>query len=204
MGIVKDAVCYAMIGGVQYPHRVEAVMSGEMQARYAYSLTGTKLHRKKGQIVFHPDYVPFSYRDTENAILGAFALRMIGKNGVSFESLQDLADANEKIPNLETIDGDPVTHRMFEIGAGCNLLRVTKVVSINDGLILPRERGIQMLEEHPQQPYAVYPGTIQTEDGVDIGGAQLNRYFFGIDPYEVAQKVHTQYVKYFGTAIRGV
>ncbi|MEI6481715.1 MAG: hypothetical protein WCO19_05455 [Candidatus Saccharibacteria bacterium] len=127
MNIIGDALRWVMIGGRKYPEDISKVISGEMQARYAI--------RKKGdspELFAHPDYLFATIAHTQNAIRGAFTLRLIGTNGISMDDLEERTNSTDIVHNLEHLGGDPVTYKILGVQSAAHLLKLTKVITITN------------------------------------------------------------------------
>lgn len=179
---------YALIGGSEYPERVETIMSGEMQVRFAQIPND-----EEGNVVVHPDYLFRTSSRTEHAIRGAFALRAIGTDGKPLDELEDLAMSRDLVPDLEHIGGDPVTYKLLGLTTAVNFLEITNTAKIEEGIVSPSETGIEMLEAHPHQAYTVMPTKLHRMRGQDIGG-EYSRSACG---KQVAAQVYQQYSPHY-------
>lgn len=152
-----DTIRRSQIGGRYYPNAVERVLSGEMQSRTAFAKT------KKGEdLLIQPEYSYGSILRTTCAIRGAFTLRLIGRDGMSAEQLEERNQSEEAVPNLELLDNNPISYKLLGVDVGTNFLKITGLIDIANGGIEPSERATEMLDHHPHQPYTVLPEEILT------------------------------------------
>lgn len=152
-----DTIRRSQIGGRYFPNSVERILSGEMQSRTAFAKT-----KKAEYLLVQPEYSLGSIVRTTCAISGAFTLRLIGRDGMSAEQLEDHSESDEAVPNLELLDNKPISYKLLGVDVGANFLKITGLVNIANGTIEPSEGATEMLDRHPHQPYTVWPQEMHT------------------------------------------
>lgn len=165
MNVIRDAAQWVLIGGGRYPDKVEDVVSGELQARVARARD-----RRAGALLVHPDYMLQRVAHTLAAIRGAFTLRLLDlSEEITPDELEEKAEEVFEVPALEYMGGRPVRYEDLGIVDSVNFLRITRLVSVKDGVIRPSERAAEMIEANPWQAYTVHPYEWRQNVGVDVG-----------------------------------
>lgn len=145
-------------GGQGYPNRVEDVLNGEMQRRYAWE-------PDKETGMFHPNYRDRysvyerhqGLDETRDAISGAFVLSVVGVEGVSKADLDELRLSEDSVRSLVDANGEPVSYRVLHVARGLKGLELFGMVSVDANYVRPSPDSAKILEENPWPPYTVFP-----------------------------------------------
>jgi hypothetical protein len=189
--LIGNTIRRGLIGGRYFPNSVERVLSGEMQGRTAHA------KNKKGEdLLIQPEYSYGNILRTTDAIRGAFTLRLIGRDGMSTEQLEERNESDEAVPNLELLDNKPISYKLLGVDLGANFLKITGLIDVANGTIKPSERATEMLDRHPYQPYTVLPAEMHT---MTYKGIDTEYTHLPLDQThtEIAETVYQQYTPHY-------
>ena len=197
MNVIRNTAQWVLIGGGRYPGTVEDVISGELQGRLARVHDG-----ERGVVMVHPNYMFQQVAHTLAAIRGAFTLRLLDlSEDITPVELEEKAEEVFEVPQLNYLGCKPVRYEDLGIVDSLNFLRITRLVSVKDGVIKPSERAAKMIEANPWQAYTVHPYEWRQNVGVDVGPgyAYVPAGGYGV---RTAHQVFAQYSPHYPNATR--